>query len=139
MVDQYVLTEKLKILAEYLQDLENEKDTSFQDFCSNKRIRRYIERTLHLAAECCLDIGSHIISSERLREPLDNKDIFVVLAENAIIPREELPDLTKMAQFRNILVHNYARLDAAIIFGVLKNNLDTFRRFARAIQEKYRL
>jgi len=33
---------------------------------------------LHMAVECCLDIGSHIISSEKLREPESNKDIFDV-------------------------------------------------------------
>lgn len=56
-----------------------------------------------MAIESCLDMGSHIISDERFREPEDSKDIFAVLAENKVIPKLQLPRLTKMAQFRNLI------------------------------------
>ena len=38
-----------------------------------------------------------------------------------------------MASFRNILVHDYIKLDREIVFAVIKNNLDDFRTFARII------
>jgi len=74
MVEQEVIREKLKYLAEYIDDLEQDKTISLDDFLNDKKIRRYIERTLHMAIECCLDIGSHIISSKKLREPESNND-----------------------------------------------------------------
>lgn len=103
------------------------------EFTSNKVLRRYVERTLHLAIECCLDIGSHIIASERLREPEDNKDIFRVLAEAGVLPPDRLHDLERAAGFRNILVHEYTRVDPAIVFGVLKCRLPDLEAFAQAV------
>lgn len=38
-----------------------------------------------------------------------------------------------MAGFRNVLVHNYADLDNAIVYGALKKRLGDFDEYARAI------
>lgn len=95
LVEPEVIREKIKYLAEYINDLEQEQAISLEEFLSNKQMQRYIERTLHLSIECCLDIGSHIISSEKLREPESNKDIFHVLAENGYIPKKKTCPIIK--------------------------------------------
>lgn len=136
MVDREIITEKIKFLAEYIADLEEERNFSLNEFISNKKLRRYVERTFQLAIECCLDIGSHIISSERLREPEDNKDIFIVLVENKYLPVNDLENLKKMAQFRNLVVHSYARIDPEILYGILQNSIIDLKKFARNIKEK---
>ncbi len=92
-----------------------------------------MERTLQLAVECCLDIGSHIISSERLREPEDNKNVFKVLVEAGHLPAEMLETLQRMAGFRNILIHEYTRIAPEVVFAVLTRRLRDLRRFAREI------
>lgn len=136
MVDQEIISEKLKYLAEYLLDLEAERSVSLKEFLNNKKLRRYVERTFQMAIECCLDIGSHIISSERLREPEDNKDIFIVLVENKYLPMNDLENLKKMAQFRNLVVHSYARIDPEILYSILQNSVIDLKKFARNIKEK---
>jgi len=136
MVEQEVITEKIKFLTEYIADLEEKQDISLENFINDKMLRRYIERTFHLAIECCLDIGSHIISSERLREPEDNKDIFVVLVENKYLPATDLDNLKRMAQFRNLVVHSYSRIDPVILYGILQNNVPDLKKFARNVKDK---
>ena len=137
MVEPEIIREKLKYLAEYIADLEQDQTISLDEFLKNKKIRRYIERTLHLAIECCLDMGSHIISSEKLREPESNKDIFQVLAENGYIPKKELPELSKMAQFRNLIVHSYAKIDPEIVYTILKRNVADLIKFAQYMCERF--
>lgn len=127
------MAERLKRLGEYIADLEEVSGATWEEFRGNKVLRRYIERTLQMAVECCLDVGSHIISSERLREPEDNKDVFKVLVEAGFLPEEMLGSLQRMAGFRNILIHEYARIDPEVVFGVFKRRLDELRRFAREI------
>lgn len=129
MVNAALIENKLAQLAEYLLDLKEVKDIELQQFKFDKKTQRYIERTLHLAIECCLDIGNHIIADQNLREPNDKKDIFAVLEENNLISAEVLPNLLKMTQFRNILVHDYAKIDPAIIYKILQEELDDFQRF----------
>ncbi|CEP68486.1 Protein of unknown function DUF86 [Moorella glycerini] len=136
MVDIEVIRHRLALLSEYIADLEVEKDVSLKEFLADKRLRRYVERTLHLAVESCIDIASHIISDEGLREPRDNKDIFAVLGEAGYLPEELTKKLMKMAQFRNIIVHDYARLDAEVIWGILKRDLGDLNHFMLTIKEQ---
>lgn len=139
MTDTEVLRERLALLAEYIADLEAERNISLQDFKREKRIRRYVERTLHLAVESCLDIASHIISGEGLREPMDNKDIFVVLGEAGYLSDSLVKRLVKMAQFRNIIVHDYARLDPEIVWRILKRDVEDLKVFMEEIKARFRV
>lgn len=136
MVDLEVTRNRLALLGEYIADLQAEQGVSLNDFKSDKRQRRYVERTLHLAVESCLDIASHIISAEGLREPRDNKDIFAVLGEANYLPEVLVTRLMKMAQFRNILVHDYTRLDEEVIWGILKRDLDDLKTFMLTIMKQ---
>ncbi|MBM4064286.1 MAG: DUF86 domain-containing protein [Planctomycetes bacterium] len=41
--------------------------------------------------------------------------------------------MLKMARFRNIVVHQYDKVDEAIVIGILNNNLDDFTAYRDAI------
>jgi uncharacterized protein YutE (UPF0331/DUF86 family) len=133
MIDREVIESKLRFLREYLGDLEEYKTISLIDYQTNKKHQRFVERTVHLACECCLDIAAHVISRLGLREPRDNKDLFVVLHENKIISEAVQTAMVKMAKFRNIVVHDYARIEPEVVLGILKINLSDFNHFAREI------
>lgn len=128
-----VISSRLKLLNQYVDELRSMQWVSFKEYQDNKLIRKFVERTFQTAIEACLDIGSHLISSEGFRYPEDNKDIFQVLHEEGIISGNLLPQLIGMAGFRNVLVHNYADLDDAAVYGALKKRLGDFDEFARAI------
>lgn len=91
-----------------------------------------------MAIQACIDIARIIIKKEGLREPEDNKGIFVVLAENGIISEESLRFLIPMAGTRNVLVHGYDKIDDMIIFEVLKKHLNDFYIFLKEVEERYK-
>ena len=111
MVNTDLLKQRLILLCEYIDDLEKAAVITYEGFLQDKVARRYIERTLHLAIEACMDIGSHVIADLRLREPESNKDIFLILVENGFLAEEKKDDYRKMAGFRNVIVHDYVRLE----------------------------
>lgn len=123
----------MKLLNEYVTDLRELQSVDFATYKENKLIHRTVERTLHLAVEACLDIGQHIIALEGFRTPESNREVFVILSEEGVLPPALLPNLTTMAAFRNLIVHDYARIDNAAVFGILKRRLGDFDDFARAI------
>jgi len=138
MVEREVIIRIFTNLDEYLRDLEELKKTStLQDFITNKVIRRYAERTLHLAVEACLDLAQHIISYQGFREPLDNKDCFQVLYEEGITSQSLADRLKKMTQFRNVVVHDYIKIDPEIVFAIIQKDLGDITAFIKAIKEKY--
>lgn len=128
-----VVEERLTLLDEYITDLKGLNPASLLEYREKKLMRKAAERLLQTAVEACLDIGNHLIAAEGFRAPIDNKDVFQVLADERVVPAELLGRLQDMARFRNLLVHDYARIDDAVVYVILTRRLGDFDEFARAI------
>lgn len=128
---------KISLIQERLRRLEGFRNFSFESYLKDFIIKDAVERNLEVALQACIDIGKMIIKREGLREPGDNKGVFVVLAENGIISEDSLKFLLPMAGTRNVLVHGYDKVDDTIIFGILKKHLGDFKRFLSEIEEHY--
>jgi uncharacterized protein YutE (UPF0331/DUF86 family) len=55
----------------------------------------------------------------------------LVLFENNIISEPICNAMTKMAKFRNIIVHDYARIEAEVMVGILKKNIGDLKNFSQ--------
>jgi uncharacterized protein YutE (UPF0331/DUF86 family) len=110
---------------------------SFEDYQASRNYREMVERNLQVAIEGCLDVGKIIISREKLRQPEDNKGIFVVLTEVGILRKESLSSLVPMAGTRNILVHGYDKIEDVQVYGILKRKLGDFLIFLKDIKDNY--
>lgn len=128
-----VLRERLKLLDDYTSKLQELSACSFEEHQENFLIHRATERLLHPAVEACLDIGNHIIASEGFRAPQDNQDVFRVLAEEGVVPAALEARLMDMVRFRNLIVHDDARIDPTIVYGILQRRLGDFDDLAQAI------
>lgn len=133
MVDKVLLLRKLSELEEYLAQISEYSSVSFEEYSDDWKIQRIVERTLQIMIELCADIAGHIISDRKLRVPVTYADAFRILSETGLI-RPDLGDvMEKMAKFRNIIVHQYGRIDAAIVIMILRQHLDDFFLFRCAI------
>lgn len=135
MVDREVVERLLGLLEGYVNDLKSAQGINFADYTADIRTKRFVERTLQIAIEATLDLGYHLIADEGFREPEDNKDVFKVLAENRIIDVSLLESLQPMASFRNLIVHDYAKIDDEIVFGILQRRIADFTAFAQRIAD----
>jgi uncharacterized protein YutE (UPF0331/DUF86 family) len=79
--------------------------------------------------ELCVDIPNHIISDRKLRIPFTYADSFKVLSEAGLIDQDLHGIMEKMAKFRNIIVHDYDKIDQAIVVMILKKHLQSFLTF----------
>lgn len=89
---------------------------------------------LQTAIEGCINIGNHVISSERYRSAENYADIFTVLNENELIGEQLCISLKKMARFRNRLVHLYWEIDDKMIYDILQNNINDIELFLISIE-----
>lgn len=120
---------RLQKLASKIQSfVEYQESTDWKDLA---------ERNLQIAIEGCLDIGKIIISQRLLRDPKDNKDIFIILAEAEIISARSFKFLAPMAGTRNILVHGYDKVEDSLIYGILKKHLNDFDVFLAEVRDNY--
>ena len=139
MVNKVLIERILSDIDSNLNDLKNASDITWDVYRVDKRARRFVERTLHVLIEACIDIAQHIVSDQKFREPANYRDTFVVLAENNIIQPKDLEQFENMASFRNILVHYYEKVDDEIVFGIFKDNLADFDLFVEKIIEYLRI
>ncbi|MBP1746913.1 MAG: hypothetical protein H6Q54_1528, partial [Deltaproteobacteria bacterium] len=111
MVKPELIAARLERLREYIKTLKAILKYDVEKFKSDVFVYATAERYLQLSIECLLDIGNHIISDRGYRKPDTYADVFQVLADEKVISKKLLRELDGMAAFRNVLVHDYLRID----------------------------
>jgi len=143
MVDTTLILRKLSELDEYFRQIMEYKKITVAQYSGDWKIQRIIERTLQMMIETCVDITGHIIADKGYRVPKSYSDAFKVLHDEKIVSSRLFNALEKMAKFRNIVVHHYDKVDAAIVVGILKKDIkdfmdykDTIIRFLKSESER---
>ena len=134
VVDRDLILRKVADLQQYLKQLEFFRQIELSTYQEDWKTQRIVERTLHLAIETCMDIADHIVADRRLPVPETAAGTFEILGENQILPAPLAASLVKMVGFRNILVHDYAKLDHSIVLRVLRTDLQDLLRFSDIVQ-----
>lgn len=135
MVDRTKLAKYIQDLEEYLKHLAELQKHSVEEFLSDWRIYDLAERQLHLALETFLTIGEMIISEFGFAKPDTYADIPRILFENKVIPNKLKVKLIDLARLRNVLVHDYLRLDHERVFQHLQTDDKIVREFIEAIKK----
>jgi uncharacterized protein YutE (UPF0331/DUF86 family) len=94
-----------------------------------------IERGLQVGAQALFDIGNHVLSGGYAERPSEYSQVAPLLVRHGVIPSELEVKLRGMAGFRNLLVHDYARVDPARVHQVLRDRLEDLGEFADAIDD----
>lgn len=129
------VAKKLEQLREYVGYLKNYQKYSLDDLTKDHTLRGAVERYMHLSAECVIDIAEMIIAELGLRKPEEYREAIEILGESGILPKEFAYYFAPIAGFRNILVHEYTRIDLAEVYRHLQQDLIDFDKFARYVIE----
>jgi uncharacterized protein YutE (UPF0331/DUF86 family) len=135
LVKREVVLSRLSKLKEYVDFLKRIKVYSKEEYLNDAFIYGASERFLHLSIECVLDISNHVIADMRLRRPESNRESFQILYENNIIDKELSVNLSDMAGVRNILVHDYIRLDRELVYDIIINHLKDIEVLIKVVTE----
>ncbi|MBI2354473.1 MAG: DUF86 domain-containing protein [Deltaproteobacteria bacterium] len=133
MVDKALILRKLASLSDYLKQVAEFSSITVEEYRSDWKVQRIVERTLQMMIETCADVAGHVIADDGLRTPETYADTFRVLGESGILTVEQTTVMEKMAKFRNIVVHQYEAVDAEIVVLVLRRHLDDFQQFSDAV------
>ena len=128
---------KFELIDECVERLSNIKkdNPSLKKYRSSWKDKDASERNLQKVVEAIIDIGKMVISEKKLREPGNNREVFLILEENKLFPSEFIPLMDRMIGMRNIIVHSYDRIDDGIVYGVLKKNLNDIKRLSSRLKK----
>lgn len=133
VVDRDLLRRKLADLEVYVAQAGEFGAITAAEYRRDWKTQRIVERTLQMAIELCADVANHIIADRKLRVPTTYAEAFDILEEAGILTSAQREAMVRMSGFRNIIVHEYTRIDPAIVVGVLRERLDDFGAFRAAI------
>jgi uncharacterized protein YutE (UPF0331/DUF86 family) len=138
VLDRERILAKLDEVDGYLAELRQVVPGSFAEYEESVAQRRATERLLQIAIESVLDICSLFVSGLRLGLPAEEDDLIEKLERAALVSSNLAALLRSMRGFRNLLVHEYGRVDDAIVYGVAANRLQDFVTFKLGILEALR-
>ena len=125
-----VVKKKLESITNYLNDLLPYKKITFDEFMQ----KHYeIERILELLVTTASDIVFHMISDKGEPSPASYKAAFLRAGELRIISRKLSKSLALSAGLRNILVHEYEKLDYKIVHKSIPSAVRDFTAFIKEL------
>ncbi len=89
---------------------------------------RGVKYTFVTAIEACVDVAQHICATEGWGPPADNGDAVRLLGEHSVLDQALARSIRQAVGFRNVLVHDYIRVNDDIVISRLKalDDLDNF-------------
>lgn len=97
---------------------------------------RFVERTLQIAIQACVDVAAHIVADDRLGDASSNHALFDLLARHGWLPAAQVRVMHRMVGFRNILVHEYETVNLGIVRAVMEGHTGDLQAFVDAIRAK---
>jgi uncharacterized protein YutE (UPF0331/DUF86 family) len=94
-----------------------------------------IERGIQICIESVIDIANIVISVNDVKKPNTYRETVELIGTLGIIPKTFAKELSNMVGFRNILVHDYIKINEDVILEILSNNLDDFIKFSNYIRK----
>lgn len=112
--------------------IEN-KDVTLEQILVNEDIQAILDRRMQLAIETCIDIATHLIAGLDLERKERASDAFLFLGEKGIISKELAKKLAEASGFRNILVHEYIKIDYELAYSDLNEKLQDLKGFGKEV------
>jgi uncharacterized protein YutE (UPF0331/DUF86 family) len=132
-MDNDVLRNKITSLIRCIERIQEKTPETVEILSENFDIQDIIALNLERAVQLSVDIGLHIIADYKTTPPERMSEVFIKLCELNILPEETAENLSKAVGFRNIAVHQYQSIDWAIVFSILKRNIDDFTVFIERV------
>ncbi len=117
------IEDKIIEIENYLEQLESILPESFEKYSFDWKIRDICERRFEKIIEAAVDLGFLIAKEKNLEMPKDDKNVFDVLKDNKIISSELCEKLKDAKGMRNIIVHDYGKVEDELVFEAVTEQL----------------
>jgi len=111
------------------------KEIPFEKFAQEKDTQYMVCHAMLLSIQASIDLATSMAVMKTPRRPDTYRETFQVLGKFRIIPEGLAGEMSKLAAFRNILVHEYTGLNVKRVYRVLQEDLKTMDTFRKLIKE----
>ncbi len=100
-----------------------------EEFLSDDTVISSAKYQLIVAAEAAQAICNHIAARVAERTPDSYSDCYIILGESGVIDGRLAERLSAMAKFRNLVVHQYGKIDDGRVYEIILTDLQDLDLF----------
>ncbi|MDE2040833.1 MAG: DUF86 domain-containing protein [Patescibacteria group bacterium] len=124
---------RLKQNADFIEDLVRNRSKELE---SDQPLYNGLEHLMQISIEIIVDVGSHILAEKFHESPSTYEQVITALGTHGIIPKDFAEQQKGMAGFRNLLVHDYDKVDPKQVIAYAHTAPESFRVFGKAFVEQ---
>lgn len=125
---------RIERIEEDLLHLKDFVGFSFDDIAKNYNTHKAAERIIEVVVNHAIDINQHIVvECGKGHLSFDFKESFLLLEDLGFYPKEFAERISSSAGLRNILVHDYTKLDEKKFYSSIKDCYRDYTQYCRYI------
>jgi len=132
VVDRERVLARLDDLDGFLRELRSIAPRSLDEYLKTEK-KRACERLVQVSVEALIDVCALLVSGLRLGIPGEEDDLLERLAHAGVLSAATAQTLRRMKGLRNLLVHEYGRVNDQIVFETIRDRLTDFDTCTREI------
>ncbi|MBW2198745.1 MAG: DUF86 domain-containing protein [Deltaproteobacteria bacterium] len=136
MVDTDLILAKAGSIKKHLNRVFEKRETDLRTFLKDIDRQESILFNIQMAVQNCIDIAAHIISDQGLGVPGSTNEMFYLLEENGYLDNEITEKMVKAVSLRNLIVHEYSKIDLDQIFEVAQKDITDLNEYLKSIFKK---
>jgi uncharacterized protein YutE (UPF0331/DUF86 family) len=117
------IKDKIQELEEFLEEIEPVLPSTLEDYKNDFKTKAIGERYFEKIVEVIVDIAFLIIKEKNLRSPEEDKESFDILVNSKIISKELCEKLKDAKGMRNVIAHEYGKINDELVFYSLTEEL----------------
>ena len=119
------INDKIREIEDYLSELEEIMPKNFHEYKTDLKTKAACERYFEKIIEAVIDLAFLIIKDKGYKIPEEDKEAFDILANEKIIPQELSIRLKEAKGMRNIIAHEYGKIDDELIFHSITEEIQS--------------
>jgi uncharacterized protein YutE (UPF0331/DUF86 family) len=139
LIDNSIILRKIERIDAYLKRVRQKRDPGFEAFRKDTDLQNIVLFNLIQSIQASVDIGAHIISDSEWGVPGSQENIFEILAEHKIIPKQLSGVMINLLGFRSRIVHEDEEIDLRIVYDVWQKNSKDIEKYCKSVVVKYKL
>jgi uncharacterized protein YutE (UPF0331/DUF86 family) len=128
VIDRERILTKLDELDGYLGELRSIAPDRFEEYLGVEK-KRACERLVQISVETIIDTCALLVAGLRLGLPGEEDDLFKKLEDRGVISIRIARTLRRMKGLRNVLVHEYGRINDQVVFDTIHQRLGDCETF----------
>jgi len=138
MIREDFIRRKISLIQDELAHLVELSRFSFNEVVSDFVKQSALERILERIISRAIDVNNHLLSELANKDtspPKDFKETFVRMADLGVYPVEFAEQISRSVGTRNVLVHEYDKVDYRKIYNSISDCLRDYHQYCEYILE----